>query len=81
MGTTGELPPTPRQREILALVAAGWPNAAIAARLGISAQTVKTMLLDVYRRLGVAQEGGGHTSTPRTLAAIWWEGERRAGRR
>lgn len=78
---TDELPPTPRQREILALVAAGWPNGAIATRLGISVNTVACQLHDVYRRLGVAREDRRNTDTARTLAAIWWEQERQAGRR
>jgi DNA-binding NarL/FixJ family response regulator len=78
---TEELPPTPRQREILALVAAGQRNGQIAARLGISIETVTCQLHDVYQRLGVANLDGRNTHTARTRAAIWWEGERRAGRR
>jgi DNA-binding CsgD family transcriptional regulator len=83
--SAGELPPTPRQREILALVAAGQRNGQIAARLGISVQTVATLLYDVYRRLGVAREGGVQNDAPRTQAAIWHyrevARERAAGRR
>lgn len=68
-----ELPPTPRQREILAYVAAGWRNAAIAAHLGISELTVRAALSDCYRRLGVTRGDAHQTGGPRTLAAIWWE--------
>lgn len=74
------LPPTPRQREILALVAAGQRNGQIAARLGISVITVAALLHDCYRRLGVAREGCTPSNAPRTLAAIWWERERLAAR-
>jgi DNA-binding NarL/FixJ family response regulator len=42
-----------REREILALVAAGHPNKIIARRLGISEKTVKSHLTSVYRQIGV----------------------------
>lgn len=42
-----------REREILRLVAAGLSNNEIAARLGISAETVKTMLYRAFEKLGV----------------------------
>jgi len=51
-----------REREILALVAAGHPNKIIARRLGISEKTVKSHLTSVYRQLGV---------TDRVQAALW----------
>lgn len=59
---TGEpMSPTPepvtdltgRELEILRLVAAGFPNGAIAAQLWITEQTVKFHLSNVYRKLGV----------------------------
>jgi DNA-binding CsgD family transcriptional regulator len=45
---------TPRHRELLALVAAGYTNGQIARRLGISAATVRTHLQNIYERLGVS---------------------------
>ena len=51
-----------REREILALVAAGHPNKIIARRLGISEKTVKAHLTSVYRQIGV---------TDRVQAALW----------
>ena len=51
-----------REREILALVAAGEPNKIIARRLGISEKTVKAHLTSVYRQIGV---------TDRVQAALW----------
>jgi DNA-binding CsgD family transcriptional regulator len=45
---------TTREAEILELVAAGLPNAAIAERLWISPGTVKKHLDNVYAKLGVA---------------------------
>ena len=45
-------PLTPREREILALVAAGEPTSAIAVRLSISENTVKGHLTHVYAKTG-----------------------------
>jgi DNA-binding NarL/FixJ family response regulator len=59
-GEPGEL--SPREREVLALVAEGLPNKLIARRLGISEKTVKTHLTSVFRTIGVDD---------RTQAAVW----------
>jgi DNA-binding CsgD family transcriptional regulator len=45
---------TPRQNDLLHLVAAGHTNAQIARRLGISEGTVGTHLENIYERLGVS---------------------------
>jgi DNA-binding CsgD family transcriptional regulator len=45
---------TPRQRQLLAMVAAGHTNAQIARRIGRSDGTVRTHLENIYRRLGVS---------------------------
>jgi DNA-binding NarL/FixJ family response regulator len=50
---SGWSPLTPRQREILVLVAAGRSNAEIAGELGIGVETVKTQLNRLFRKLGV----------------------------
>lgn len=42
-----------REREVLALLARGHPNAAIAAELYLSVDTVKTHVRRVFRKLGV----------------------------
>jgi DNA-binding CsgD family transcriptional regulator len=44
---------TPRQREILALVASGLSSPDVARELGITAGTVKTHLTTIYRVIGV----------------------------
>ena len=44
---------TPREAEVLGLVAHGLSNAAIARRLFIGEATVKTHLLKVFAKLGV----------------------------
>jgi len=54
-----EAPPSPetltaREREVLALLAEGLPNKAIAARLGLSDQTVKSHVAAIAGKLGAA---------------------------
>jgi DNA-binding NarL/FixJ family response regulator len=44
---------SPREREVLQLVASGSTNKEIAAALSIGAETVKTMLARIYAKLGV----------------------------
>jgi DNA-binding NarL/FixJ family response regulator len=53
---------SPREREVLALVAEGLPNKLIARQLGISEKTVKAHLTSVFAQIGV---------TDRTQAALW----------
>jgi DNA-binding NarL/FixJ family response regulator len=55
---------TPRERDVLALVAEGLANKQIARRLGISEKTVKAHLTRVFATLDV---------TDRTQAALWFE--------
>ncbi|MGH3395258.1 MAG: helix-turn-helix domain-containing protein [Streptosporangiaceae bacterium] len=45
---------TPRQKDLLRLLAAGHTNAQIARRLGISEGTVRTHLENIYERLNVS---------------------------
>lgn len=53
---------SPREREVLALVAQGLANKQIARRLGIAERTVKAHLTRVFQAIGVAD---------RTGAALW----------
>jgi DNA-binding NarL/FixJ family response regulator len=53
---------TPREREVLALLADGLPNKLIARRLEISEKTVKAHLTRIFQAIGV---------TDRTQAALW----------
>ena len=53
---------TPREREVLEMVAEGLPNKLIARRLDISEATVKAHLTRIFERLGVSD---------RTQAALW----------
>lgn len=54
---------TPREREILPLIAEGQPNKVIADRLGLSVHTVKLHSHNIFAKLGVAN---------RTGAANWY---------
>jgi DNA-binding NarL/FixJ family response regulator len=61
-GSVGVDALTPREREVLSLVAVGLPNKTIARRLTISEKTVKAHLTHVFTVLGVGD---------RTSAALW----------
>jgi DNA-binding NarL/FixJ family response regulator len=52
---------TPREREVLALVAEGATNSEIASLLGIGVETVKTLLRRTFAKLGVQ----------RRVQAVW----------
>ncbi|MHC3000083.1 LuxR C-terminal-related transcriptional regulator [Microbacterium sp. HJ5] len=60
-------PLTPREREVLALVAEGSGNREVAQRLFISEKTVGRHLANVYLKIGVGT---------RTAAAAWWHAQR-----
>ncbi len=53
--------PTPRQTDLLRLVAAGHTNAQIARRLGLSEGTVRTHLENIYSRLQVSSRAAAVT--------------------
>jgi DNA-binding NarL/FixJ family response regulator len=61
-GNAGAKALTPREREVLSLVAFGLPNKSIARRLTISEKTVKAHLTRVFTILSVGD---------RTSAALW----------
>jgi DNA-binding CsgD family transcriptional regulator len=52
---------TPRQQDLLRLVAAGHTNTQIARRLGLSESTVRTHLENIYRRLQVSSRAAAVT--------------------
>jgi DNA-binding NarL/FixJ family response regulator len=54
---------SPREQDVLRLVAQGLPNKRIARELEISEKTVKAHLTNVFQRIGV---------TDRTQAALWY---------
>ena len=58
---------TDHQREVLALMAEGLSNAAIATRLGITDRGVVRNVTRIYERLGIDQDADGHR---RVLAVV-----------
>jgi DNA-binding NarL/FixJ family response regulator len=60
---------TPRQKDLLRLLAAGHTNAQIARRLGISEATVRTHLENIYGRLHVSSRTAAVTRAFPTWAA------------
>jgi DNA-binding CsgD family transcriptional regulator len=59
---------TPREREVLELVARGTANKRIAGMLGMSEHTVKFHLGSVFRKLGVTNRTEAATTYLRALA-------------
>jgi DNA-binding NarL/FixJ family response regulator len=59
---------TPRQRDVLALIAQGFTNAAIAERLHLAPSTVENQLNGIYQELGLGQES--LQFNPRVRAAL-----------
>jgi DNA-binding NarL/FixJ family response regulator len=62
---------TPRRREVLALIAEGLNNAAIARRLGISEKAVVVHTSGIYDALGIPVDGEEHR---RVLAVVRYLG-------
>ncbi len=57
LASRGIAPLTNRQRQLMSLVAEGFSNVQIARALGITPDTVRTHLQQIYARLGVASRG------------------------
>jgi DNA-binding NarL/FixJ family response regulator len=66
----GEPRLTPRQRELLRLVAVGHTNAQIARRLAISEGTVRVHLENIYERLQVSSRTAAVTRAFPDRAAV-----------
>lgn len=60
---------TRRETEVLAEMAEGRSNAAIAARLGLSVKTVETHVASIFSRLGLEPAESDHR---RVLAVVLW---------
>ena len=58
---------TPRQQEVLELMAQGYNNAAIAKRLGLSEKSVETYINVIYQALGLPSEQEIHARVKATL--------------
>jgi DNA-binding NarL/FixJ family response regulator len=67
---------TPREREVLGLMAEGLTNAGIARRLFLNARTVETHVGSIMTKLGLYANGEEHR---RVLAVLTYLGERVGG--
>lgn len=58
---------SPRQREVLELIAQGYTNAAIAAHLTLTEKSVETYINGIYHALGVSSDRNVHARVKATL--------------
>ncbi|MDR2858585.1 MAG: response regulator transcription factor [Novosphingobium sp.] len=68
---------TPRQRDVLALLAEGCSNAAIATRLAITEKTVINHITSIYETLGLKIDDDSHR---RVQAVLAWLSDRWPGK-
>lgn len=61
---------TPRELEVLELLAQGWSNTAIAAGLFLSVKTVESHVASVFRSLGLIDVAGENRRVKATLAYL-----------
>jgi DNA-binding NarL/FixJ family response regulator len=61
---------TDREREVLALVAEGHSNAAVAARLGLAERTVETHMRSIFQTLRIPDSGDRHRRVLAVLAYL-----------
>ncbi|MGY1617312.1 response regulator [Geodermatophilus sp. SYSU D00691] len=67
---------TPREREVLALMAEGRNNVGIARRLFLTERTVETHIASIMQKLGLHEAG---EENRRVLAVLTWLGVRQRG--
>lgn len=61
---------TPRQREVLELIAQGYNNTTIAQRLSLTEKSVETYINAIYQVLRIPGEEGVHSRVRATLAYL-----------
>jgi DNA-binding NarL/FixJ family response regulator len=61
---------TPRQRDVIGLIAQGYSNAAIADELSLTERSVETYVSAIYQEIGVSGEREVHARVKATLMAL-----------
>lgn len=61
---------SPREREVLAIIAEGWSNQAVAARLNITLRTVEHHVASIFSKLGLAATADEHRRVRAVLAYL-----------
>jgi DNA-binding NarL/FixJ family response regulator len=59
-----------REREVLSLVAQGWSNAAVSARLVVAERTVETHMRSIFQKLGLRDSDDTHRRVLAVLAYL-----------
>jgi DNA-binding NarL/FixJ family response regulator len=59
-----------REREVLSLVAQGWSNAAVSARLVVAERTVETHMRSIFQKLGLHDSDDTHRRVLAVLAYL-----------
>ena len=61
---------TPREHEVLSLVAEGQSNAAVASRLFLAERTIETHMRSIFQKLRIPETGDAHRRVLAVLAYL-----------
>ena len=67
-------PLSPREREVLVLVARGWSNSAIAGQLFLTERTVESHVRAIFTKLGIPEDRDAHRRVHAVLKYLGKDG-------